>query len=182
MGLTGPADRYAKRIEERSLQRLMERAALDGEVAAVARVKEELSFLSERSFFLCGLFSSLMLCYGPPTPAILKRAFLGPLRFVALPLSKTLARLLIRFDAGENRATDTFVFYACEGDGSVDVARGRELICARCASDLDGARCTSCGAVYPQADGMLFLLPTQFASVFDEYARHEGAPIHADHL
>jgi SAM-dependent methyltransferase len=182
IGLSGLADRHARRIEQRSLQRLMERSALDGEVAAVARVREKVSFLSERSFFLCGLFSSLMLCYGPPTPAILKRAFLGPLRFVAFPLSRTLARLLLRFDAGENRAADTFVFYACEGDGSAAVERGRELVCPRCASDLDGARCTSCGAIYPQADGMLFLLPPQFASVFDEYARREGAPIRADHL
>ena len=182
IGLTGPADRYAKRIELRSLQRLLPRPTLDTEIAAAARIKEEASFLSERTFFLCGLFSYLMLCYGPPTPPILKRVFLGPLRWIALPLSRSLARLLIRFDAGEDRATDTFIFYECEGDRSAAADRGRELICPRCASELDGARCSSCGVIYPQADGMLFLVSPQFASVFDEYSRREGSPIRAEHL
>lgn len=181
LGLARAAGRSAGRIESFSLQHLLDRAPLGVEVRSVAKVREESSFLSERTFFVCSLFSFLMLCYGPPTPAILKRLFLGPLRPLALPLTSGLARQLLAFDAREDRAKDTFVFFECDGRTREPNPAG-DLVCPQCGADLTGSACARCGANYPKADGMLFLLPAQFSHVFDDYARREAGPVPAEHL
>jgi hypothetical protein len=181
LGLTRAADRSAKRIESFSLQHLLDRAGLDAEVRSAAPVRDESSFFSERTFFLCSLFSFLMLCYGPPTPAILKRLFLGPLRPLVLPLTSSLARALLAFDAREDRTKDTFVFF--ESDGHIrEVRAAGDLVCPSCGADLTGYACGSCGASYPTKDGMLFLLAPEFAYVFDDYSRSESGPVSAEHL
>lgn len=181
LGLVSLANRYAKRVERRSLQRLKGRPELEAEIGIIVPLRQQVSFLSERSFFVCSLFSWLMVCYGPPTPAVLKALFLGPLRFIAVPLTKELGRLLVRFDAGEDRTKDTFVFFEA-GDVTTAAGRTPELMCPRCEGPLDGARCTRCGTAYPVADGMLFLLPPQFAYVYDDYTASEARPMPAEHL
>jgi ubiquinone/menaquinone biosynthesis C-methylase UbiE len=181
LGLARPANRYARRIEAFSLQHLLGRAPLEEEIRSVAQVREETSFLSERTFFLCGLFSFLMLCYGPPTPSVVKSLFLGVLRPLALPLTSSLARRLLASDAHEDRTKDTFVFFECDGKIRESVPVG-DLVCPRCGVGLTGSLCGGCGANYPQSDGMLFLLPPQFSYVFDDYSRHEAAPIPTEHL
>jgi hypothetical protein len=182
IGAVGLADRRARAIELHSLQHLKDRLTLDREIGDVAHVRESVSFVSARTFFLCGLFSFLMLCYGPPTPAILKRLFLGPLRPLAIPLTASLARLLIAFDAGADRTKDTFVFYECDGQTVESGPFATDLLCPRCSAGLKGDACDGCGARYGTADGMLFLLPPQFAYVFDDYVRHEAVPVPAEHL
>ncbi len=182
IGAAGLAARSAKRIERRSLQHLEDGSTLDREIADVAHVRQRVSFLTERTFFFCGLFSFLMLCYGPPTPAILKGLFLGPLRPLALPLTASLARLLLAFDAGGDRTKDTFVFYECDGLMPEPVRLATDLVCPRCGAGLAGDTCDGCDARYGTADGMLFLLPPEFAQVFDDYVRHDAAPVPAEHL
>jgi ubiquinone/menaquinone biosynthesis C-methylase UbiE len=181
IGLGGAARRYADRIEARSLQHLVDRETLELEIAEVAPISEQASFLSERCFFLCGLFSALMLCYGPPTPPLLKSLFLGPLRLIALPLTAALAKLLLTFDGRQDRTSDTFLFFTCRGE-PVTATVGSAFVCPRCGSELAATRCLGCGTVFPESDGMLFLLPAQFSYVFDDYTRHEGASIPAEHL
>ena len=181
LGLARAANRYANQIELKSIQNLLDRAALGREVRAVAAVREETSFLSERTFFLCGLFSFLMLCYGPPTPAAVKSLLLGVLRPLALPLTSKLARRLLTFDAHQDRTKDTFVFFECDGRIRQSLATG-DLVCPRCGASLSGSACGRCGASYPSADGMLFLLPPQLAYVFEDYSRHEAAAVPAEHL
>jgi uncharacterized protein YbaR (Trm112 family) len=182
LGFVRAAHGYAKRIESFSLQHLLDRPALSREIGAVAQVREESSFLNERTFFLCGLFSFLMLCYGPPTPAVLKSLVLGALRPLALPLTASLARQLLAFDAEQDRERDTFVFFEC--DGTIrDFQSGKgDLVCPRCRAELTASICSQCGAKYPTVDGMLFLLPPRFADVFDDYAQHEAHPMPAEHL
>jgi predicted RNA-binding Zn-ribbon protein involved in translation (DUF1610 family) len=170
LGLGKLARRYADHIEKHSLQRLVDRRTLDAEIRAVAPITEEASFLSERSFFLSSLFSLFMLCYGPPTPPLVKRLFVGPLRRIALPLTTGIARALIRYDAYQDRTTDTFVFFVCQGAPVTD-RTSVVFECPRCGSKLGGSRCAACGTVFPEVDGMLFLLPSAFAFVFEEYSR-----------
>ncbi|MEK6225062.1 MAG: methyltransferase domain-containing protein [Chloroflexota bacterium] len=181
LGLPRQANRRANQIERMSIQHLLDRDTLGREISAVARVREEASFFSERTFFLCGLFSFLMLCYGPPTPAVAKSLFLGALRPLALPLTSNLARRLLTFDARQDRTKDTFVFFECDGNIRQSSATG-DLVCPRCGANLSGSTCSRCGADYPSADRMLFLLPPQMAYVFDDYSRHEAAPVPAEHL
>src|SRR5206468_2848340 len=140
-GLAHIAQDFADRIEHRSLQHLVERSKLELEVQAVAPILDETSFLSERCFFLCGLFSFLMLCYGPPTPPILKRVFLGPLGWLAIPLTTRLAKLLLRFDEQQDRDTDSFVFFKCAGDVRDSRDRELRLSCPRCSSVLVDTKC-----------------------------------------
>lgn len=182
LGLRGAARRAAARIERHLMQRLVGRSTLTQEVATVMQASEE-SFLSERCFFLCGLFSFLMISYGPPTPALLKRIFLGPLRAVALPLTTAVARLLVRLDAYQDRATDTFVFFHGPSRATLGPTDDPgDLLCPRCSSELGGAQCSACGASFPEADGMLFLLPSQFAYIFDEYLARGDATMPNEHL
>ena len=108
-GLPWAADRAADRIGRRTLQSLLPLAEIDAIVASAGQVKSRASFLSERTFFYCGLFSVFLRCYGPPTPALFKRLALGPLRGLVIPTTALIARLLIEFDAAADRERDTFV-------------------------------------------------------------------------
>ena len=182
LGMGGLAARAARRIERQSLQHLVGRSTLDGELGAVCEVAESASFFSERCFFYCSLFSFFMRCYGPPTPALLKRIFLGPLRRIAIPLTKTLALLLLKFDQRQGRETDTFVFYVCRSREPAMDSNDEGLLCPGCRSPLLGTRCEACGASYPVADKMLFLLPKRWAYLFDDYVSAVATPVSAEHL
>jgi ubiquinone/menaquinone biosynthesis C-methylase UbiE len=182
LGLARTARSYADRIEQRSLQHLVDRSALESEFRAIAPILDEVSFVSERCFFLCSLFSFLMRCYGPPTPSVLKRLFLGPLRSIALPLTKQLAGLLLLMDEFQDRATDTFVFFKCAGVGRVDGGDDLRLVCPQCSSELTALKCVGCGTRFPEAEGMVFLLPAQFKHVYDDYVHRRNAKVPLEHL
>jgi len=129
----------------------------------------------------------LMLCYGPPTPPILKGLFVGPLRSVVQPLTTRLANLLLRFDEHQDRNTDTFIFFKCVGTKRAGAALPEthsqpSFICPRCSSELVGVACVACGTRFPEADGMLFLLPAQFAQVYEDYVHGRRASLPAAHL
>jgi len=182
LGLRRLAVRAARGIEARSLQHLESRPELDREIAAVCDVIESVSFFSARSFFLCSLFSFLMRCFGPPTPAVLKRIFLGPLRPIAIPLTTLLARQILELDRRQDRSTDTYVFYVCRSREAWPSTTDEALLCPECRSPLDGRRCGACGASYPFADGMLFVLPKRWAYLFDDYTSSRAARVPAQHL
>jgi hypothetical protein len=176
--------RRANDIERQSLQSLEPKVKLDAHVADSYEVIQSVSYMSERTFFFCGLFSFLMGCYGPPTPANLKRLFLSkPLRWLALPLSADIARLLIRYDQQQDRATDSFISYVCRSRDYVPAHAGNYLVCANCESELTQTNeCTGCGKTYSYTDGMLFLLPEKLADLQREYNLEVSTQTPKEHL
>jgi methyltransferase family protein len=182
VGLERMAARSARTYERHSLQALEPAGALTTYAEQAGQVLERTSFLSERTFFYCSLFSFSLRCTGPPTPSSWKALALGPLRAIVLPLTRTLARLLIRFDACQDRSTDTFVVFLCRTSQRRDSADD-DLRCAVCGAALGpGLHCLSCGEHYPSKDGMVFLLPRELQHVFQDYRSEAGAAISAEHL
>ncbi|HEY5998747.1 MAG TPA: class I SAM-dependent methyltransferase [bacterium] len=161
LGLSARAARAARAIEEHSLQALLPAAALDALVGASYAIEERESAFDERVFFLSAVCSTLLGCYGPPTPAPLKRILNGPLRLLAAPLTRAAARALLRHDAWCDRTRDVLVAWVVRsrtvpGGGPRGAVR---LVCPDCRGGLAGSSCTKCGRVFEELDGMLFLLP-----------------------
>lgn len=182
LGFKKAGERAAARIEKESMQHLEHIETLRTRIEPHARIEEQVSFMSERTFFYCSLFSFVMRCYGPPTPAIVKKQLLGPLRGVALPLTRAIAKLLIRYDASSNRATDTFVVFLCKTPTPRTETAGA-LVCPECRTALTPENaCKSCGRTYETRDGMLFLLPASMMAVKDNYAPERVESIPDEHL
>jgi uncharacterized protein YbaR (Trm112 family) len=183
LGRKEQAARAATRIEQDSLQSLESKARLDDHVIKSYEILECVSYMSERTFFYCGLFSFIMRCYGPPTPANLKRLFLTKLRWLALPLSADVAKLLIRYDQHQNRSTDSFISYMCNSRNYVPASDGNYLACPNCQGELNRAnQCTACGKEYSYTDGMLFLLPEHLADLQQGYSQEVSSQISGEHL
>ena len=173
----------ADAIEKMSLQSLEPKPRLDEYVAKSYEVDECVSYMSERTFFYCGLFSWMMRCYGPPTPAKLKAIFLNKLPGVALPLTADLAKLLIRFDQYQDRSTDSFISYLCTSRNYVADAAGSYLVCANCRQQLSEANvCAGCGKEYSYTDGMLFLLPEELKDLQQGYNYEVSQRTPKEHL
>jgi ubiquinone/menaquinone biosynthesis C-methylase UbiE len=183
IGLDGPAARRARKIKAHSIQHLESKSALEQLVRKYGEIEDQASFMSERTFFYCSLFSFFMRCYGPPTPPLLKKAFLGPLRLLIIPMTIKLAELLISFDAYQDRATDTFVFFSYKSKLFRPMTKDQGLLCPRCEGSLNSEhRCERCGTAYSFKDGMLFLLPEEFDYIAREYSSEVAASIPAEHL
>lgn len=183
LGRKEQAERAAARIEQDSLQSLESKTRLDDHVVKGYEILECVSYMSERTFFYCGLFSFIMRCYGPPTPANLKRLFLTKLRWLALPLSADIAKLLIRYDQYQNRSTDSFISYMCKSRNYVPARDGNYLACPNCQGELSRAnQCTACGKEYSYTDGMLFLLPEHLADLQQGYSQEVSSQISGEHL
>ena len=184
LGRREDSARRAADIERQSLQSLESKVKLDAHVARSYEVVRSVSYLSERTFFFCGLFSLLMGCYGPPTPAILKGLFLSkPLRWLVLPLTADIGKLLIRYDQHQDGSTDSFISYVCTSKQYVPVAAANYLACPTCGSELAQTnQCTGCGKTYSYTDGMLFLLPEKLADLQREYNLEVSAQTPKEHL
>ena len=183
IGRKNQAQRAANDIEKQSLQSLKPRSELDRYVSTSYDIVECVSYLSERTFFYCGLFSRLMRVYGPPTPANLKRLFLTKMRWLAFPLSADIAKLLIRFDQHQDRSTDAFISYVCKSRNYLPGQHGNYLRCPECQRELDSInRCAVCGKAYSSTDGMLFLLPQRLADLQEGYDSQLAAQLPAEHL
>lgn len=176
--------RAATEIERESLQSLEPKANLDAHVARNYEVLQSVSYMSERTFFLCGLYSYLMGCYGPPTPPTLKGPFLAkPLRWLVLPLTVDIAKLLIRYDQHQDRSTDSFISYVCRSRQFTPATGHNFLVCPDCNSELaETNKCTGCGKEYSYTDGMLFLLPKQFADLQPDYNYDVSSRTLKEHL
>jgi uncharacterized protein YbaR (Trm112 family) len=183
LGRNEQAEREAARIEEHSLQSLESKTRLDAHVTKSYEILECVSYMNERTFFYCGLFSFMMRCYGPPTPADLKRLFQTKLRWLAVPLSADVAKLLIRYDQHQDRSTDSFISYMCKSKNYVQAPAGNYLACPSCQGELSQAnQCTACGKEYSYTDGMLFLLPEELADLQRGYSHEVSSQIPREHL
>ncbi|HKG47395.1 MAG TPA: class I SAM-dependent methyltransferase [Pyrinomonadaceae bacterium] len=183
LGRKGKAEQAADAIEKMSLQSLEPKQRLDEYVSKSYEVDECVSYMSERTFFYCGLFSWMMRCYGPPTPAKMKNLFLTKLRWLALPLSADLAKLLIRYDQHQDRSTDSFISYLCTSKNYVAAPAGSYLACADCQQQLNETnRCAGCGKEYSYTDGMLFLLPEALKDLQQGYNYELSLQTPKEHL
>ena len=183
LGRKEKAQRAADGIEKLSLQSLESKDRLDTYVARNYEILESVSYMSERTFFYCGLFSWLMRCYGPPTPPNLKQLFLTKLRWLALPLTSDVAKLLIRYDQHQDRKTDSFISYVCKSRNYVPADAGNYLLCPDCRRELSEAnRCLDCGKEYSSTDGMLFLLQKELADLQQGYSHELSLQIPKEHL
>jgi hypothetical protein len=183
-GRLAESARAATEIERESLQSLEPKANLDAHVAKSYEVLQSVSYMSERVFFLCGLYSYLMGCYGPPTPPTLKGPFLAkPLRWLVLPLTVDIAKLLIRYDQHQDRSTDSFISYVCRSGQYTPAAGPNFLVCPDCNGELaETNKCNGCGKEYSYTDGMLFLLPKKFADLQPDYNYDVSSRTPKEHL
>jgi Methyltransferase domain len=159
LGLKDKAARATHEIEQVHWQSLLTMDRLNAIVKTHYEIQRAVSYLSARTFFLCAIFSFLMRCTGPPTPPRLKRIFLGPLRSLVLPLTKTVARLLVRFDEFQDRSRDAYVSYVGRSRAFSRSGQSGHLVCPTCRGSLDTRdACVKCGTEYVRGDGLLFLL------------------------
>ena len=183
LGCNRVATHEADRIEATSIQCLWARSQLDVTVCKHYDVQKTVSYMSERTFFLCSIFSFFLRCYGPPTPPVMKSMFLGPLRFIALPATQKLACLLIRFDQFQKREADVFISYSCRSRNFNRATGSNYLVCPRCKSELTHEnRCNECKNQYVDKDGMLFLLPEELRHIEVDYDSTIARIVPREHL
>jgi hypothetical protein len=146
-------------------------------------IEEELSFFSEKVFFLSAVCSALLLCYGPPTPLLQKKVMnrlLGPF---TRRLTYSMAKALIETDAMLPRNKDAFICWLGKSRaiGESSVGDDITLVCPDCRGVLQGNQCPHCHRTFEEKDGMLFLLPE---GLVDEivYSSNQSNQLKEEHL
>lgn len=184
LGFKDAGQRAADGIERLMLQDLEPKETVDALVKKDYEVLQSASYLSERTFFLCAIYSFIMRCYGPPTPAYLKGFFLGKyMRWLTVPLTTGIARLLIRYDQFQDRSRDAYVSYVCNSRHASEARKTNFLACPRCGGELtETDLCTGCRKQYSRIDQMLFLLPEEMEHVEREYDSERALLTPREHL
>lgn len=183
LGLSHLAVQASAAIEEESLQCLWPAEALDSLVETYYQPIRRESFFSEKTFFYCSLFSALLFCYGPPTPRHQKLIMNTIFRPLTKFLTYQLAKLLIEFDAIQDRNKDTYVIWFAKSKAISTESVRRELlfICPKCRKPLKNNHCSHCGRNFEVINNMLFLLPGELAGEMSDYRRFSGC-LHKEHL
>lgn len=181
-GLRNAAENAAKDIELELMQHLESQDAVIRYARESCDIVEQQSFLSSKAFFLCATFSALIGSYGPPTPRLMKLLYNRILSPLAIPLTRAIAKAIVRFDATQDRSTDTYLTLLCESRLFKRASSDAKLRCPACGGNLSGQTCTACGATYERKDGMLFLLPSELAQVAMQYRPEVAASIPSEHL
>lgn len=182
LGMSNWSRKSAKNLEVLGMQYLEDEKSLDEIVNEFYIIKKRESFMDAKTFFLSSLFSAFMRCYGPPTPERLKKLFLGKLKFIAIPLTKRLAELLIHYDSHRSRKADAFISYVCKSKIFSAYPSDEFFICPECRAGVKDNVCLACGKRYMISDDMLFLLPEYLSSVKDAYHSENVEKISAEHL
>jgi hypothetical protein len=184
LGFRETAQRVADQIERHALQHLLPKEGVDLFVRKDYEVLESSSYLSERTFFLCSVYSLIMHCQGPPTPPRLKGLFLSKyMRWLTIPLTTEIARMLIQYDQFQDRSRDAIVSYLCESRQSLQPRTQNYLMCPRCGGELtETDRCKGCQKQYSRKDQMLFLLPEEMDYIEKEYNSEAAMLIPGEHL
>lgn len=184
LGLRALSTRIALKIETMSIQCLLKDRDLTRTIVVDHEVLAKESYYSERTHFLCGIFSFFLLSFGPPTPPLVKSILLGPLRRFSLWLTTALANELVLFDAGEPRADDVGLSYVCQSRNVGQQARATDdLICPHDGMPLAAQlNCPTCGRSFRKNHGLLFVLPDDLRAIEDEFDAEVAAAVPAEHL
>lgn len=182
LGMGRAARSTAARIEARTLQSLRTLPDLQGLVRTDFEVEAEVHYFHERTFFLAAVCSALLVCKGPPTPALPKAILNGPLRLLAHRLARRLVETLIAYDGTLPRDRDAFVSWRLRSRHVDRLTDGPLLACPDCRSALSGTRCVPCDQEIPSVDGMLFLLPRRMREEVLGGYRGPSAALGRQHL
>jgi ubiquinone/menaquinone biosynthesis C-methylase UbiE len=184
VGFKSAAQRAVEKIKLDMLQDLEPKEALDELIDRDYKVIEVASYMSERTFFLCAVYSFIMRCSGPPTPQNLKSFFLNNyMRRLTLPVTTGIARMLIQFDQFQDRSRDAYVSYVCASRNASEPAAENYLLCPRCGGEISEAdRCKDCEKQYSRMDEMLFLLPEEMEYVEKGYNPDQARLTPKEHL
>lgn len=165
LGFKRTSKKFTNKIAEHSLQALLNEEELKLLVRKHFEILVEFSFLKNDIFFLCAIFSSLMLCYGPPTPRLNKIIFNNIFPGFFNYLTTNLAKLLITYDACLKRKNDVFITWIVKSKTATNtkVNETISLMCPNCCHPLVGKHCSQCDTSFPELDGMLFLLNAENA-------------------
>ena len=184
LGRKESAARVSSQIERHLNQSLKSKETLDTIINKDYEILHCISYFSARTFFYCSLFSYVFDCYGAPTPPWIKKLSQSKyLRWLIIPLTADVAKLLIRFDQDEDRTRDTFISYSCKSRNYVPDTLANPLACPDCGAALTlSNECTACGRAYTYKDGMLFLLANELRDLQHEYSYEVSAQTPAEHL
>lgn len=184
LGRKETAARVASQIERDLLQSLQSKETLNSIINKHYEILSSVSYMSERTFFYCSIFSYLIGSYGAPTPSWMKdlsrSRYLG---WLIVPLTIDLAKLFIRYDQHQDRKRDAFVSYSCESRNFVPDTLENPLACPDCGAALAlSNECTACAREYTYKDGMLFLLAKELKDLQREYSQEVSAQTPEEHL
>ena len=184
LGFKAAAQRTVEKIKLVMLQDLEPKEVLDNLIYRDYEIIEVASYMSERTFFLCALYSFIMRCSGPPTPQDLKSFFLNKyMRRVTVPLTTGIAKMLIRYDQFQDRSRDAYVSYVCASRHAAETSAENYLLCPRCGGEITQAdRCQGCEKQYSRMDDMLFLLPEEMEYVEKDYDPDKARLTPKEHL
>jgi hypothetical protein len=165
IGMKSFSKRISDNLAKRSLQALLPADGLRKMVNSCFEILDERTFFDEKTFFLCSIFSSFLLCKGPPTPKIPKLIFNKFMRPLIYNLTYLTARALIRYDAIQSRKRDAYIFWECKSREYDMKKRSRiQLACPDCGNAIQGNKCLICEKEFTECEGMLFLVPDEIRS------------------
>jgi SAM-dependent methyltransferase len=169
LGLKDWSQSRAARVEDKFNNTFLPADVVDAKVQTHHDIARRVSYLSKPVMSVCFLFCVLQRANGPLTgedarPILsLCRGILRPL---VMPATRELARLLIIWDALQNRTEDAYVSYTVTSRSFTKAEGEWYLRCPNCARLLgEGAECSACGIKYERICGMLFLLPKELEHV-----------------
>jgi hypothetical protein len=183
LGLSNLAAKASAQIEKKSLQSLRTAGDLDILVENYYNIIYKDTFFSEKTFFYCSLFSALLFCYGPPTPKHQKLIMTSIFWPLTKCLTFQLAKLLIKFDAIQDREKDTYIIWFIKSKliTPESVKSKMLFICPECHEILKNNSCSQCGKDFEIINDMLFLLPQELSREISNYRGFSGV-LNKEHL
>lgn len=182
MGLSRMAEKSAEKIETLSAQSLCNHDKLNSLVTKYYKIEQEVSYFSEKTFFLSAVCSTWLFSYGPPTPFVQKfilNTVLWPLTYLLTYLG---AKALIEYDAILPREKDVFIHWLVKSKLANDhEIKEIVLVCPDCRFPLRENWCGKCQQTFYRKDGMLFLLPRELEHDI-QYVRENSENLGKEHL
>ncbi len=158
-GFKKTSQKISKKIEKEGWQSLWEEKELKSLVRKYYDVIEEVTFFNEKVFFLSTIFSTLLICRGPPTPRFQKKMLNKLFRPITKYITSNVAKLLIEYDSSLPRNKDTFISWVVNSKFVKSMPNKTILICPDCRKILNSNRCSKCNRSFSEHYNMLFLLP-----------------------
>lgn len=161
LGFKKSSQKIAKKTEKKSLQSLLEEKKLKHLIRKYYEIIKEVTFINEKVFFLSAIFSSLLLCLGPPTPRFQKKLLNGLFGPISKHITSNVAKLLIKYDSFLPRDKDTYISWVVKSKFVESVSNKTILICPDCRNIINNNKCKECNKSFKEYYNMLFLLPKE---------------------